>query len=139
MIAPQTLPPQQQPRHAERARTASNRRVRRAQRRNVVGFVKVLAIMGLAALPVLVYVMLTANVTSMTYRIARAQTERSQLLEASQRYDDTLAHLRSPERLAAVAAKLKMHDPSVFAVVDLPSLTVKPAPHGIAFLGDWFK
>jgi cell division protein FtsL len=138
MIAPNLLP-QEQPRRAERARHATRKRVRRAQRRNVVSFARVLAGIGLLALPVLLYVMLTANMTSLNYRLAKAETERAQLLEQSQRLDDTLAHLRSPERLAAVAAKLNMHDPRVYAVVDPPSLVPKPAAHGIAFLGDWFK
>ncbi|GAC1533238.1 MAG: hypothetical protein NVS2B17_00680 [Candidatus Velthaea sp.] len=88
------------------------------------------------------YVMLTANVTSLNYSVARAERQKVQLQEASLRLDDRIAHLESRERLAAMAAQLKMHDPNAYAVVQLPDLRPKSVPHGIAFLGamnDWFK
>jgi hypothetical protein len=54
------------------------------------------------------------------------------------RLDDRIAHLQSRERLADLAARLHMHDPHVYAVVDVPGPVVAPPSNGIAFLGAFF-
>ncbi|GAC1415174.1 MAG: hypothetical protein NVSMB64_25440 [Candidatus Velthaea sp.] len=141
MIAPKALP-RAPARSLERVRTATRRRARRAQRRGYAAFAQVLGVVAFIAIPVMVYVMLTANLTSLNYSLAKAERQKAQMQEASLRLDDRIAHLESRERLAAMAALLKMHDPHIYAVVELPSLQPKPAPHGIAFLGavnNWFK
>lgn len=141
MIAPQAFP-QPANRSRERARSASKQRARRAKRRNYAGFLRVMIAVTAIVVPVMLYVMLTANLTSLNYALAHAQTRKTQLLEASARLDDRIAHLDSRERLSALAVQLKMHDPHLYAVVDIPAVQPKPVPHGIAFLGsvgDWFK
>jgi hypothetical protein len=134
MIAPQALPVHR-PRERLRARSAAQRRTARAQRRNTVAFGRALAFVSIAALPVLIYVMLTAWLTATSYALAHANQTKAALLAQSQRLDDTIARLESPERLAAVAAQLHMHDPHVYAVVDLPAVRVPAPPRGIAFFG----
>jgi len=141
MIAPQAIPAPS-PRETVRARTATKRRTQRARQRNTIAFGRVLLIVGLAALPVLLYVMLTAKLTSTSYALAQATQDKARLLEETQRLDDRIARLESPERLAQIAAKLHMHDPHVYAVVELPDTRVPEPPRGIAFFGsagDWLK
>lgn len=141
MIAPQALPAPS-PRESVRARSATKRRAQRAQRRNTIAFGRVLAFVAAAAVPVLAYVMLTAMLTSTSYALAHATQAKAQLLEESQRLDDRIARLESPERLAQVAAQLHMHDPRTYAVVDLPDLRAPEPPRGIAFFGsagNWLK
>jgi len=134
MIAPQALPAPA-PRERIRATSATKRRTSRARRRNTVAFGRALAIVALAAIPVLIYVMLTAKLTATSYALAQANQTKATLLEESQRLDDRIARLESPERLAAVAAQLHMHDPHVYAVVAVPDAHVPAPPRGIAFFG----
>jgi len=134
MIAPQALPVQR-PRERLRARSATKRRTARARLRNTFAFGRVLGIVVLASLPVLVYVMLTARLTATSYALAHANQTKAALLAQSQRLDDTIARLESPERLAAVAAQLHMHDPHLYAVVAVPAARVPAPPRGIAFFG----
>jgi len=137
MIAPQALP-SHGPRErtsTRSARSATKRRTLRARRRNTVAFVRALGIVALAAVPVLVYVMLTAKLTSTSYALAQANQTKALLLEESQRLDDRIARLEAPERLAQVAAQLHMHDPHRYAVVDVPDARVPAPQRGIAFFG----
>jgi hypothetical protein len=134
MIAPQALPAPG-PRERTRAASATKRRTSRARRRNTVAFGRTLAIVALAAVPVLAYVMLTARLTATSYALAQANQTRAVLLEASQRLDDRIARLESPEHLAAIAAQLHMHDPHQYAVVALPDVRVPAPARGIAFFG----
>ena len=135
MIAPQAFPVQS-PRERVRARSATKRRTWRARRRNTIAFGRVAALVALIALPVLLYVMLTARLTATSYALAQATQAKAQLLEESQRRDDRIARLESPERLALVAAQLHMHDPHQYAVVAVPDVRVPaPAERGIAFFG----
>ncbi|MGB8268000.1 MAG: hypothetical protein WCE44_16885 [Candidatus Velthaea sp.] len=140
MIAPQLFPAPS-PRERGRARSATKRRTQRARRRNTVAFGRIIVIVAAAALPVLIYVMLTAWLTSTSYALAHATQAKAHLLEESQRLDDRIARLESPERLALVAAQLHMHDPHVYAVVNLPDLRAPEAPRPIAFFGaaSWLK
>ncbi len=134
MIAPQALP-SSAPREYRRAASATKRRTARAKRRNAIAFGRTLAIVALAAVPVLIYVMLTARLTSTSYALAQANQTKATLLEETQRLDDRIARLESPERLAAVAAQLHMHDPHQYAVVAVPDARVPAPPRGIAFFG----
>ena len=136
MIALQASEPEPQRRQIERGRSATRRRVRRAQRRGYIAFFRIGTIAALAALPLMLYVMLTANLTSLNYKLARVQAEKAALLAETMRQDDRIAKLESPERLAAVATRLKMHDPAAYAIAVLPAPPrPAPAPRGVALLG----
>ncbi len=133
MIAPQRVVAPQ--RHVERASRATKRRKRRSRVRiHRPGFA-VLILAVIVLLPLLGYVKLTSDLTSMNYALASARSDRTQLLDQTQRLDDTIARLSSNERLAQLATQLKMHDPHVYAVVNLPAPNAQPKPTGIAFFG----
>jgi hypothetical protein len=139
MIALQAIPseaPEPPARAVERGRTATRRRFRRAQRRTYAAFFRVSGAAVALMLPLMLYVMLTANLTSLNYKLARVQSEKAELLAQTMRQDDRIAKLESRERLAALAVRLHMHDPQVYAVVALPIAPPRPArTDGVAFLG----
>ncbi len=145
MIAPELLPPERaaprrapEPRRADRARRATRRRTRHKRLRLQRPVFVVLSLATLAMVMMLVYVQLTAAITSTTYKLAQAHHERAALLADSLQNDETIAQLQAPERLAALAGKLRMHDPHVYAVVRLPEPKARPKPSGLAFFGTWF-
>ena len=88
---------------------AARRRTRRRMHRPVFAVVT-LAVAIL--LPLLAYVTLTANLTSLNYALARAEHKRTALLEETQRLDDRIARLQSPDRLAALAAPAEAARPA---------------------------
>ncbi len=141
MIAPELIEPRRAPRELrriDRVRHATRRRARRTRRRLNRPVFTVLSLAVVVMVMMLTYVQLTAAVTSATYRLAQAHHERTALLADSLQNDETIAQLQSPERLAALAAKLKMHDPHVYAVVRVPEPKAQPKPTGLAFFGTWF-
>jgi hypothetical protein len=145
MISPQRVTPEQQPPHAapelrriDRIRHATKRRARRTRRRMHRPILAIVTLVIAVFVPLLAYVALTANITSLNFALARASHERIKLLEDSQRLDDRIARLQSPERLAALATKLQLHDPHVYAVVRVPEPKAQPRPTGLAFFGTWF-
>jgi len=131
--------PQESPRHedAPRRRTIVTVRLRRRKppRRVHPPVVAALAVALAILVPLLTYVALYANLTSLGYAIVRAERDRNALIDETQRLDARLARLQAPDRLAALAAKLKMHDPHVYAVVRLPEPQPQPTASGIAFFG----
>lgn len=134
MIAqPKLAPPP--PRQTERVTIAARRRVRRTRRRVHGPAFAMIALAVLVLVPLLGYVTLTSNLTSLSYARSRAERERTALMDDSQRLDDKIARLTSSERLSQLAAQLKMHDPHVYAVVSLPQPKVQPKATGIAFFG----
>ncbi len=143
MIAPKALPqqpPERVPRGrtALRARDASRRRVKRARLRGYAMLARISAAVGLVLAPIMLYVLLMGNLTAMNYSLAQATAQKLQLQEETMRLDDRIAALQSRGRLADLAAKMHMHDPHLYAVVDLPRPVVTPPPDGIAFLGALF-
>jgi cell division protein FtsB len=136
MIAMRATAPQPHNRHVERGKIATRRRVRRARSRGYAAFLR-LAFAALAiVVPIMVYVMLVANLTSLNDRLVHADARRTELLAQTMRQDDQIAKLESRDRLAAIAARLGMRDPQVYAVVALPAPRRAPdVAHGIAFLG----
>ncbi len=91
---------------------------------------------ALFVVPLMFYVMLTANLTSLNYKLARVELQKLALQTETLRQDDRIAKLESRERLAALAAQLKMRDPQTYAVIGLPRTQTAAAPrHGIALLG----
>jgi hypothetical protein len=136
MIALQAIQPEPQPRHVERGRRATRRRFRRAQRRGYIAFFRIGGLAAALALPLMLYVMLTANLTGLNYKLAHVQAQKAALLAATMRQEDRIAKLESRERLAVIAARLGMHDPHVYAVVALPAPPpAPPSARGVALLG----
>jgi hypothetical protein len=136
MIALKAMPPEPQPRHVERGRSATKRRFRRANRRSYAAFLRVGALAAVFVAPLMLYVMLTANLTSLNYKLARVEAQRIALQAETMRQDDRIAKLESRERLSVLAAQLKMHDPQMYGVISLPAVhPAAAAPHGIALLG----
>ncbi len=88
--------------------------------------------------PVMIYVLLMGNLTALNYSLARETQTKLDLQAETMRLDDRIAQLQSRDRLANLAAKLHMHDPRVYAVVDVPQPVVAPPSNGIAFLGAFF-
>lgn len=125
MIALQRMQPEPPPRRSgetvERTRAATKRRFARAQRRGYLAFMRVAAVVAVVVVPLMLYVTLTANLTSLNYALARVQAQKTALLAQTMRQDDRIAKLESRERLAAVAAQLKMRDPQVYAIVTIPA------------------
>lgn len=133
MIAPQRIV--EEPRRFERVKDATRRRTRRARGKLHAPVVAMIAFVFAILVPLMAYVSLTSNLTSLNYALARAEHQRTNVLEETQRLDDRIARLRSPERLAAIAGSLKMHDPHVYAVVRIPQPKVQQHASGFAFLG----
>jgi cell division protein FtsL len=144
MIQPReraSRPPKQYPQRpgSARLRRAKTRRGR------YVAVVQVLGALTVVVALVMSYLVLMANLTSMSYRIARAAQERSALQEQSMRLDDRVAHLESRERLAELAIKMGMQEPRVYAVVQPKDSKLSDdgrSAEGIALLGsiaNWLK
>jgi hypothetical protein len=137
VIAPKAMP-QQPHRGVVRARDASRRRQRRLRLNANAMLARIGACLLLVVVPVIAYVMLMANITTMNYTLARETTHKQTLQEETIRLDDQIARLQSRDRLADVAAKLHMHEAHAYAVIDLPRPVVAPPLNGIAFLGSLF-
>lgn len=137
MIAAQRMP-EPEPRRVVHVRAATIRRVRRTRRRMRAPVHALLTLTLAALVPLLGYVTLTSRLTSINYALVRTDHERNALLEDTQRLDERIARLQSPDRLAALAAKLKLHDPHVYAVVRVPEPKPQPRPTGFALFA-WFS
>jgi hypothetical protein len=142
VIAPKELP--QQPlergdrgRVSIRARDAARRRVRRTQLRGYGMLARITLAVTVVLAPILGYVLLMGNLTALNYSLAQANQQKLDLQEETMRLDDRISALESRDRLAVIAAKLHMHDPHRYAVVDVPR-PAPPPPTGIAFLGSLF-
>ncbi len=101
------------------ARNATQKRIVKSNRARYGALTRVGAVLTLVLTGLMVYVMLTSNVTSLTYAAAKAHHQRDILQQQTARLDDQIAAARSDERLAAMARKLQMTDPQVFALVRL--------------------
>ena len=102
-----------------RARTAAQTRYGKTTRAHYGGLMKTGAVLGLALIALMGYVMLTSSMTSLTYAVVTAHHERDLLQQDTARLDEKLAFMRSDERLAAVAKRLGMREPQSFALVKL--------------------
>lgn len=103
------------------ARNATQKRIVKTNRARYAALMRVGAVLTLVLTGLMAYVMLTSNVTSLTYAVAKAHHQRDTLLQQTARLDDRIATESSDERLAAMARKLQMSDPQLFAVVHLPA------------------
>lgn len=139
MIAPKAMPqPKSQPRVRVRARDAALRRGRRTRLQGYAMLARIVVAFTVVLVPVMIYVLLMGNLTALNYSLEQATQKKSALVAETMRLDDRIAQLQSRERLADLAARLHMHDPHVYAVVDVPGPVVAPPSNGIAFLGAFF-
>jgi len=141
MIQPKYIESQPRIRNPRSAKTATQTRIVRNTRARYNGIVRVCAGLGLALLLLMSYVMLTSNLTSLTYAVANARATRDSLREETTRLDDRLAIARSQENLARMAAKLHMGDPQTFALVRLTPPEVAQKSSGfpvLTSLAGWF-
>jgi cell division protein FtsL len=106
------------------ARTATQTRIVKTTRARYSNIVRVTTGLCIALIGLMTYVLLLSNATSLTYALDKARHQRDALQEQTARLDDRIAQASSEERLAAIAAKLQMHDAQTFAVVRLEP----PAP-----------
>lgn len=102
---------------------AQRRRVRKSRARHA-GVLRVLVTLVCILAPLMSYVVLTSNLTGLSYAVAKAQANREALLDETVRLDDRIAALRSDDRLAALAQRLGMTQPERFAVVRLDAAPV---------------
>jgi ABC-type Fe3+ transport system permease subunit len=116
------------------ARGAAERRRARTNRMRYAMATRIAAIAGTLTALVVIYLALMGNVERMNYELARVDRDRAALIERSTQLDDTLARLRSRERLARVAASLGMRESATFVSISLPVDRPKPEPGGLAFL-----
>jgi cytochrome c-type biogenesis protein CcmH/NrfG len=130
--------PRLQPRVQVRARDAARRRSRRTRLQGYTMLARIATVFAVLLVPVMIYVLLMGNLTALNYSLAHATQQKSALVEETMRLDDRIAQLQSRERLADLAVRLHMHDPHVYAVVDVPGPVVAPPSNGIAFLGAFF-
>jgi hypothetical protein len=139
VIAPKAIPqPRLQPRVQVRARDAARRRSRRTRLQGYTMLARVATALAVVLVPVMIYVLLMGNLTALNYSLADATKQKTALVGETMRLDDRIAQLQSRDRLADVAAVLHMHEPHVYAVVDVPGPVVAPPSNGIAFLGAFF-
>lgn len=99
---------------------------------------RIALVFGIVLVPVMIYVLLMGNLTALNYSLAQVTDQKSALLDETNQLDDRIAQLESRERLSDVASRLHMHDPRVYAVVDVPNPAAAPPSNGIAFLGAFF-
>jgi hypothetical protein len=141
MIQPRYLERQPPPRipNPRSAKNASQTRKVRNNRARYTSLVRMGGVLFVALALLMGYVMLTSNMTSLTYAVAKAHHDREALEEQTARLDDKLIAMRSDERLAKLAAKLGMHEPAQFAVVKLTAPAVAHRGFPVfASLAGWF-
>ena len=108
------------------AKSAAQRRGVRSVRGRYAGIAQVTFTLAIVSVMLLGYVMLTSNLTGLTYAVNRAHAQREALLEETARLDDKLEALSSDRRLASIAAKLGMKDPQRFGVISPPASSIMP-------------
>lgn len=132
MIAPRPQP--NRIRNPRQARGATQARIASASRSRYGTVVRVSAILGGVLAMLMFYVMLTSNLTGLTYAVSKAELKREALQEGNLRLDDRIAALTSDDRLAAIAARLGMEPPQHFAMVRAAEPKAAPAPPRFALL-----
>ena len=112
------------------ARTATHRRIVRTSRARYAGITRVSVALTAVLALLMTYVMLTSNLTGLSYALAKAAAQREALQEETMRLDDHIAAMRSDDRLAALAARLGMREPAALAVVHVaPPRVARVRPH----------
>jgi len=121
MVAPQRIT------NPRSARTATQTRIVKNTRARYTSVVRIVLGLSVALVALMGYVMLLSNVTSLSYAVDKAHHQRDALQEQTARLDDRIAQASSEERLAAIAARLGMHDAQTFALVKLDTPDVAKA------------
>ncbi len=121
-------------RNPRTARSAAQRRLVRNQRSRYSVHGRIAIGVAGALLVLLSYVLLTANITALSYAVERAHEQRTELQMQNARLDDEIATLTSDDRLAAVAQRLGMVEPTQFLRISIAPAHWSPA-HPLAFLG----
>jgi cell division protein FtsL len=106
-------------RNARVARAATQRRIVTQQRSRYAAMRTVTLCVASVMLVMLAEVLLTANITALSYSVDRARAEQTSLEMQTARLDDQIAGLTSDDRLAAVASKLGMVQPQRFVRISL--------------------
>ncbi len=130
----QTLQPKPRISNVRTAKQATQRRVRRKALARYSALRSFCAMLFAGLACAMLYVMLTAHLTSLNYAMARAERQRADLQAEAARLDDRLAQLESDDRLARLASSLHMSDPQQFAVVTLPARVKREDGSHLAFL-----
>ena len=117
MLAPQYVARPSRITNPRTVRAATHRRIVRQSRARYASVTRVSTTLLCVLLLLMSYVVLTSNLTGLSYAVASARTEREALQEETMRLDDRIAALRSDDRLAELAARLGMREPQAFAVV----------------------
>ncbi|MEO9170670.1 MAG: hypothetical protein ABI278_05780 [Candidatus Aquilonibacter sp.] len=140
MIQPQFFDDRRRIRNPRSARTATKTRIVRNSRARYTAIARVCSVLGALLVLLLGYVMLTSNVTSLTYSVAKAHHHRDVLQEKTARLDERIAGLRSQERLASVAARLGMREPQQFALVrfGVPAVARRGTFPMLSSIAGWF-
>jgi hypothetical protein len=123
MIAPRKLDSAKRIANPRAARGATHRRIDKKSRARYAGVARVSLVLVVVLLFLMGYVVLTANLTGLSYAVAKAQHQRAELQAETMRLDDRIAALRSVDRLSALAARMNMHEAQQFAVVTVPRAT----------------
>src|SRR5579864_3937306 len=87
-------------RNVRTARGATDARVRHYSRARYSAILRFSFVLIGASILLLAYVMMTSNLTGLTYAVARAETQRADLQQRSGRLDDRIAALESQDRLS---------------------------------------
>jgi len=120
-----------QPRQVERkhrianprtARAATHRRIDKKSKARYKNLLQISGVLTIVLAFLMAYVVLTSELTGLSYAVANAKHERAALQAETMRLDDKIAVLRSDDRLAALAARLGMTEPQHFALVELPAI-----------------
>ncbi len=126
MIAARAVPISR-PQRPRTVRGATQRRKQRTARARHANVGRAFGCVLCACALLMGYVVLTSNLTGLSYALASAQAKREALVAQTMRLDDRIAALRSDDRLAAVAARLGMREPEQFAVVTVQAPRVARA------------
>ncbi len=120
-------------RNLRTARSATQRRMVRNRRSRYAAVTWITLGVTLALAVLLLYVQLTSSITALSYAVDRAHEQRTDLQMQDARFDDEIASLTSDDRLASVAARLGMVQPTQFLRI---SLLPNPSAqnHPLAFL-----
>ena len=140
MIAQRLLETQPRIRNVRTARAATHTRRKKTTQQRYHHLGRFVFCLTAVVVLLVGYVMLMSNLTSLNYAVARAEKERVALQDQTARLDDRIAALRSQERLAAIGAKLGMHDAQGYAIVALPQPDKPVVPSRLAVLstlGGW--
>jgi hypothetical protein len=117
MVAPRFLERSKRIVNPRTARAATQRRLMRKSRARYSSVTRVLGGLTCVLLLLMSYVVLTSSLTGLSYAVAKAGAQREALQEETMRLDDRIAALRSDDRLSALAARMGMREPELFAVV----------------------